>query len=85
MSCVMCDMSAPLVLMEPTAYLPLLQSAFLSSTVRPDPHAIVPCLSWTTAVTVYTTVRMGWGWDEGVSVQLYDTVPLFVVLHAHCQ
>ena len=39
------------------------QNASLSSTVWPDPHAIVPCLSWTTAATVFTTVS-GWGVGE---------------------
>ena len=78
-------MSSPLILTEPTASLSSLQNASLSSTVWPDPHAIVPCLSWTTAATVFTTVRRGWGWDWGVGVQLYGTMPMFVVLHAHLQ
>ena len=78
-------MSSPLILTEPTASLSSLQNASLSSTVWPDPHAIVPCLSWTTAATVFTTVRRGWGWDWGVGAQLYGTVPLFLVLHAHLQ
>jgi hypothetical protein len=39
-------------------------NASLSSTVWPEPHAIVPCLSWTTASTVFTkgllSEAVGW-------------------------